>query len=410
MNLANKRINFKLLVVFIFVIRLVLSVLPPMSIDHGCWRAWSQRMVDLGPEKFYSSEVFTANPPGFLYVFWLLGKIKTTLFPQLSFYSSGYDWLLKLPNNLADIATGALIYLLIKKKRGVKLAKLGFLLYVLNPVTWFNSTVFGQFDGSAAFFGLLAVYLILTKRKLYLAAASFAIAWTIKPQAISLAPALGLLAISQTKVQYWFKAALAFIGITLLIYWPFFPANPINGIIYVFQQMNNIYSCASCFTFNFWGLWGNWFPDTTIFLGLSFMSWGIILTGLSLVVILFLKPFKLRYRLPYVYYTIAISILAFNMLITRMHERYVFPFFAFFLLAAILLKSKFLLIFYLLYSVFNTLNVYYPYAYYNPDFHLTPNFILWLNQHFQFLSAIGLAIFITLMVHFLISLKRAKKS
>ncbi|MFH0942765.1 MAG: hypothetical protein V1810_01185 [Candidatus Beckwithbacteria bacterium] len=409
MNFLKKHFNLKTLILLVFILRSALSLLPPMAIDQSCWRAWSQRLVDLGPAEFYSETVFTANPPGFLYVFWLLGEIKNSLFPQISFSSSGYDWFLKLPNNLADIAAGVLIYLLIKTKRGIGIAKLGFLLYTLNPITWFNSSVYGQFDGSAAFFGLLAVYLLLTKRKLSLSAAVFALAWAIKPQLIALAPALGLLAIFRFKPIDWFKAALAFISTTLIIYWPFFPGNPVKGIISVFQQMANLYSCASCFTFNFWGLWGNWFPDTTVLLGLSFMSWGIILVGLNLIVVLLLKPLKLRYRLPYLYLTIAISILSFNMLVTRMHERYVFPFFAFFLLAAILMKSRLLFVFYLIFSIFNTFNVYYPYSYYNPDFHLTPALINWLNQNFQLLSVIGLAIYLILLTHFLITLKRLRK-
>ncbi len=377
MSLKNKIPNLKTLIVVVFILRLFLSWLPPMEIDHTAWRAWSARMVELGPTKFYSPEAFTANPPGWLYVFWLLGEIKTSLFPRLSFFSSGYDFMLKLPNNLADLAAGGLIYLIIKKKKGDKLAKLGFLLYTLNPAIWFNSSVFGQFDGSAAFFGLLAVYLLLEKKKIFLAALAFALAWAIKPQAIALAPALGLIT--------GFKGVFVFIVATLLLYWPFFPHNPFAGVIYVFQQMANLYSCTTCFTFNFWGLFGNWRSDMVLFLGLPFLYWGIILFSLSLFLIFCLKRAN-----PYLF--IALSILSFNMLMTRMHERYVLPFFAFFL------KSKRLLMVYIFFSLFNTLNVYYPYAYYNNHLQLTPGLIVWLSRHFQFLSLIGLSIFILLLI------------
>jgi len=390
MSLKNKLFNLKILIIIIFVLRIFLSWLPPMEIDHGCWRAWSARLVDLGPAKFYSSEVFTANPPGFLYVFWLLGEIKNSLFPQLSFFSSGYDFMLKLPNNIADLAAGVLIYLIIKKRKGDKLAILSFLLYTLNPAIWFNSSVFGQFDGSGAFFGLLAAYLLLEKKKIFLAAFTFAFAWAIKPQAIALAPALGLIALFKFKPRHWFKAALIFIVTTLLIYWPFFPHNPLAGVVYVFRQMTPLYSCTTCFTFNFWGLFGNWRPDTALFLGLPFLYWGIILFGLSLIFL-----FRFKGKNPYLF--IALSVLSFNMLMTRMHERYLLPFFAFFLIAAILLKSKPLLMTYIFFSLFNTLNVYYSYAYYNTNLHLTPAFITWLGRHFPLLSIIGFSVYILLL-------------
>jgi len=390
MSLKNKPFNLKTLIVLVFILRLFLSLLPPMEIDHGCWRAWSARMVALGPAKFYSSEVFTANPPGFLYVFWLLGEIKNNIFPRLSFFSSGYDFMLKLPNNIADLAAGVLIYLIIKKRKGDKLAKLGFLLYTLNPAIWFNSSVFGQFDGSGAFFGLLAAYLLLERKKILLATVAFAFVWAIKPQAIALAPALGLITLFKFKPGDWFKGAFAFIVATLLIYWPFFPYNPLSGVIYVFQQMTPLYSCTTCFTFNFWGLFGNWQSDMVLFLGLPFLYWGIILFGLSLILL-----FRFKKENPYLFITL--SILSFNMLMTRMHERYVLPFFAFFLIATILLKSKPLLLTYIFFSLFNTLNVYYSYAYYNTNLHLTPALIIWLNQHFQFLSLIGFSVFTFLL-------------
>jgi len=128
-----------------------------------------------------------------------------------------------------------------------------------------------------------------------------------------------------------------------------------------------------------------------LFLGLPFLYWGIILFGLSLILL-----FRFKKENPYLFITL--SILSFNMLMTRMHERYVLPFFAFFLIATILLKSKPLLLTYIFFSLFNTLNVYYSYAYYNTNLHLTPALIIWLNQHFQFLSLIGFSVFILLLI------------
>ncbi|KKU28927.1 MAG: hypothetical protein UX80_C0007G0006 [Candidatus Amesbacteria bacterium GW2011_GWA2_47_11b] len=385
-------------IVLVLLIRLILSFLPPMAIDQGAWRAWSARMAEFGPAKFYSTEVFTDNPPGFLYIFWFLGEVKNKLLPNVSYTSPGFDFLLKLPNNLADLGTGWLIYLLIKRKRSDSWAKAGFLLYTLNPSVIFNTSIFGQFDGSGTLFAVLAVYALVVYKRPELTGLFFAISWAIKPQTIALAPALGLLILISSKPIKWILTGLSFLGTTLLIYWPFFPTNPISGIFQISERMVKLYTCTTCFAFNFWGLFDNWRNDTNPFLGLPLVGWGMILLGLSYIFILFRRPFSKHYREPYLYTTIALSVLAFFNFLTRMHERYVFSFFAFFLLGAMLLKSKKLLAFYLFFSLFNTLNIYFPYATYTTELKLTPDLLKWLSQNFRWLSGIGFASFLILFV------------
>lgn len=354
-------------------------------------------MSEVGPAKFYSTQVFTDNPPGFLYVFWALGELKKYLLPNLSFYSPGFDFLLKLPNNLADLATGLLIYLLLKRKTEERWAKAGFLLYALNPAVIFNTSIFGQFDGSGALFAVLAMYLLLVQKQPELATVSLAVSWAIKPQAIALVPVLGLLILISNRPIKWALSGLSFLGTILILYWPFFPTNPISGIFYINERMTKIYTCTTCFAFNFWGMFGNWQNDTTLFLGLPLLYWGIILMIVSFIPIFFLRPFLVRFREPYVYFTAALSVFAFFIFLTRMHERYVFPFFSFFLLGAILLKSKKLLAFYLLFSLFNTLNIYFPYASYNTHLKLTPSLVNFLSANFKWLSMIGFAFFLFLL-------------
>lgn len=389
-----------ILVVLVLLIRLTLSLLPPMAIDQGAWRAWSARMTEIGPAKFYSPDYFSDNPPGFLYVFWFLGEVKNRFFPTLSYFSPGFDFLLKLPNNLADLATGGLIYLLLKRKTGEKWARSGFLLYTLNPVVIFNSSIFGQFDASGTLFAVLAIYAMVIYKRPELAGFFFAVSWAIKPQAIVLAPVLGLLFLLSAKPRKWLTTGLTILGTTLLIYWPFFPANPASGFFYVAQRMAKLYTCTTCYAFNFWGLWGNWQNDTNPFLGLPLILWGLLLVSLSYILIFFGRPYIKRFQEPYLYLTISLSILALFTFSTRMHERYVFPFFAFFLLGAMFLKSKKLLAFYFFFSLFNTLNVYFPYATYTTDLKLTPGLLNWLAHNFELLSGIGFVFFLILLGEF----------
>ncbi|MBI3485984.1 glycosyltransferase family 39 protein, partial [Candidatus Daviesbacteria bacterium] len=343
-------------------------------------------MAELGPAKFYSPDFFTSNPPGFLYIFWVIGLIKKNLFPNLEINSLNYDLLLKLPTNLADIFSGLIIYSIVKEKLNSRWAILGFVLFVFNPTIFFNSSIFGQFDGFASLFSLLSIYLFVKYKNPEISILSFAISWAIKPQAIAIVPILLILIIINSKPLRYLTTLLTFIISTLVIYLPFFPNNPISGFFRINQAMTNIFSCTTCFAFNFWGLFGNWQNDLIAFLNLKLILWGIILFSVTLGLILIKKPFLIKFKSPFIYLTTAISVLVFFTFLTRMHERYLFGFFPFFLIGALLLRSRLLLILYAIFSGLSVLNIYLPYAYYNSNLKLTPSFVSILTQNFKLLS------------------------
>lgn len=388
----------KKIFILVLLIRIFLSLLPSYEIDLRGWRFWSDRMTTIGPSHFYSREIFTDNPPGFLYVFWAVGEIQKKFLPEIQYGSKLSDSLLKFPSNFADLLTGFIIYLIIKKFRDKKTALTGFLLYTLNPAIFFNSSIMGQFDGSAALFSLLSVYFLIKKnRSPELSALSFAISWAIKPQSIVLTPLLTILTLTSFKPIKWLTSGLVFLIASLILYFPFFPQNPLSGLYYVNHAMTGIFTCTSCFTFNFWGIFGNWKDDLVNFLNLPLLYWGFILLAVSFIPIFFIKPFHKKYREPFVYFTAAVSIMAFFTFLTRMHERYIFPFFAFFLIASLLIKSRKLILFYIIYSAFNLLNLYFPYAYYNTELKLTPTLIDQLFKNFSILSVMGFILFLILL-------------
>lgn len=396
-NFNHRFSSISKIFILVLIIRIFLSLLPSYEVDLRGWRFWSDRITTIGPLHFYSREIFTDNPPGFLYVFWVVGEIQRNFFPDIQYGSKLSDLLLKFPSNLADLLTGLVIYEIIKKYRDKKIALTGFLMYTLNPAIFFNSSIMGQFDGSATLFSLLSIYFLIRYKSPELSALSFAISWAIKPQSIVLAPLIILLTLTSLKPTRWLTSGLVFLISSLIIYFPFFPQNPFYGLYYVNKAMTGIFTCTSCFTFNFWGIFGNWKDDLVYFFNLPLLYWGFLLIAISFIPIFFIKPFQKRYREPFIYFTAAISIMAFFTFSTRMHERYIFPFFAFFIIAAILIKSKKLILFYIIYSFFNLLNLYFPYAYYNTELKLTPNFIDQLYKNFSILSATGFMLFLILL-------------
>lgn len=410
-----QKIDIKVLIIIALLFRLLISFFPPFEIDQIGWRAWSMRMVEVGPANFYSKEIFTDNPPGFLYVFGFIGLLKNLFFPN-SPTNLEFDMLLKLPTNLADIASGFIIFLLLKRKFTDFTSKLGFIFYVFNPALFFNTSIWGQFDGSATLFLLLSTYLILVKKSPELSAISFAIAWAIKPQALAFAPIFGMIMLTQLNYKKWFTSSLAFAMTSLFLYWPFFPNDPILGFFEINKAMTGIFKCTTCYAFNFWGMFGNWQDDQQKLFQITYLQWGIVLLFLSFIPILFLKPFKKRFQEPFVYITAAISIFSFFIFLTRMHERYLFPMFPFLLLAALFLKSQRLLIIYAFTSLIYFFNQYLAYGYYNyilpqkTDI-FNPPLVLEILDNFKTLSAVNFIYFLFLLAFFaLILMKQPQKT
>ncbi len=386
-----------------FIVRIALSFLPAFEYDQNAFRFWSIRLANLGPGQFYSKDVFTNNPVGFLYILWIIGLIKTNLLSHSYFFQNNqhYDLLLKLPANIADLASAVLIYLIIKRKLNERWAIWGFSLYAFNPAIISESAIFGQYNGIAVFFLLLSTYSIFLKKAPGISSCFAAIALTFKPQTIAFMPLLGLLIVLKTKPLEGLRSFFIFLVTLILVYFPFFPTNPLSGLLYVNQNSAGLFNCTSCFAFNFWGIFGNWQNDLQTFISVPYVYWGIIFLTLILILILFLKPFRLKFEPPYFYLTAAITLMAFFMLLTRVHERYLFLFFPFLLLAAIMLKSKILIIFYFFMSALYLLNIYIPYAYYNNRLQITNLPVNYLIDNFKFFSLISFLSFILFLIFYL---------
>lgn len=382
-------IVFSLVVLFF---RISLSFLPAFEYDQNAFRFWSKYLAENGLSEFYSSDFFTSNPVGWLYFLYLIGSFVVNFIPSLFDNKIYFDLLLKLPANFADIITGLIIYFLIfKNRQSQNLALLGFSLYTLNPVTLFNSAVWGQYDALPTLFLIIALVFLVFKKVPELAFIMFTLAWTLKPQSIYLAPVLIiflLLNFKPLRIVYSFVLSL----ITLiLIYLPFFPDNPIQGIISVNSGSANLFDCTTCFNLNFWGILGNWKSDGIKFLEIPYLIWGIVLYSVSLLAVLLIPKFKQKFKTPYIFLTSSLAILVFTTFLTRMHERYSYPFFAFFLISCFFLKKKIFYVLYFLISITFLINVYIPYAYYNEFLRLREKSQFLLNS-FDKLSFIFVAI------------------
>ncbi len=353
----SKEINFLVpAIVGVFVIKFLLSFLPSFGFDMGTWFGWAGRLSSLGFDKFYSTTDWTQYTPGYMYWLWLIARLGWVK-----------EFAIKIPVILSDIGVGLLIWTLVKKVNP-KLAAVSFFLYTVNPVVIFDGSVWGQIDGLLTFFLFLSAYYLIEKKNFPLSVFWWSIAFVVKPQALAVAPVF-LLAMLTKKFNFKEIAVGAITGLLtiFLLSLPFFPKDPFLGLPNLIIRMGQYYSYTSVNAFNVWSWVGLWKPDTDKFLNLALSTWGAILLGASILIALFVYRKKFNTKANY-YLLFAILSLCFFVFPTKVHERYLFPFFAFLLTAGALSNSINLLSIYVITSLASFLNLYYPYVYYNKNY------------------------------------------
>lgn len=391
--------NLWILFILVIIVRVLLFNFQSFHIDMSTWEAWSYRLVNAGFSRFYSPSFYSEYFPGYLYLLWIIGIVYHFLFSKLSFSSFQFEVLLKSITTIFDLGTSYLIYKTVLSIKP-KLAAISSLIYFANPAIIFNSSVWGQIDGIYTFFLFLSSYLLIGKFKKYSSVFISSIAFVIKPQAIFLLPVLLANIFKKYRLKPASISILLFVLSVIIFSFPFFQNNPIVGFIGMAQRSADLYPHTSLFAFNFWGLFGFWRPDSQTFV-LSLEEWGIVLYGISLIAILLPIMRKAKNQPQLIYLSFALTFFSSFLFLTRMHERYLFPVLAFYLIYAIYQRK--LLIIYFLISIIHLLNLWYVYYYYN----FVYNFNVELSGLYKFIdnfhnvfSIILIASFIYILINF----------
>ena len=118
--------------------------------DRSTFQAWANDLAAHGPFGFYDRGFFIDYTPGYMYVLWLLGIVGKAF--------GGLGELIKLPAILADVVLAWLVHSFVIELGGSRRAALlGAILILINPVTWFDSAIWGQVDSVGVIFLLLGV-------------------------------------------------------------------------------------------------------------------------------------------------------------------------------------------------------------------------------------------------------------
>jgi hypothetical protein len=337
--------------------------------DLGLFWQWARALAATGPGTFYASTGSADYPPAYLYVLWLLGL-------------AGEPSLLKVPPILADLGVAAIAYALAGRWRGRRTGLVAAALFLFLPVSWYDSALWGQVDAVGTLVAMAAL-LLLVDGWSEAALATAVLSVLVKPQyAITLGvvipvlvrrhllrpgsgpvprlgrrlsrldAALGGLLRDQgprrlvsSAVAAGLVALAVILPFDLAIYAPVSLADlpviaQVAGLAGLFGRLGSEYQVLSANAFNPWALVGDpslasvmgggvgsWLADSLPVLGgIPAMTVGaalLVAVGAAVVLGLLVHdgigPTLLGFT---------ILALAFFVVPTRVHERYLFPFFA----------------------------------------------------------------------------------
>lgn len=391
------------------ILRLLLASLPGFDVDLGTFRAWSDRLANDNPWNFYRPGEFTDYAPGYMYVLWIIGELDKVL----HFNQDQWEYILKIPAIVADLASAYLVYRMLDKESPVRQLS-ATAIYAFFPPALLVGAFWGQVDSILAFFLLLTVY-FLSRGRPVAASVAYTVGFLVKPQSIAALPFLAFWILRNYAPKFngivpaetpttWIKCTLVPLAVLLVLITPFFEYQPWKFIDVLRDSANTCsYRVNSFWAYNFWNTGGlfkmGFKPDIdtacsgqavvgTTFLGIKTQYWGWFLFGSAIVAILYLLRNAKSTGLLAL--GVGLSMMAFYLLLTRMHERYVFGAFLPLLVACALLHSRVLWGLFAAAATVHFINLYHVFGYYYlfnaqynaryPDIVLWPDFYHWFER------------------------------
>jgi len=315
-----------LVLIVSLVVRLLLFRFEGYANDTACFLNWFGTAAQNGLSGFYDG-TWCDYPPFNVYIFYIFGKLSQALGPDSA------EFIIKLPQNLFDLATAFLIFSFLRRHVSFKIALGAMVLYAFNPAIIFDLAVWGQMDSIYTFFMVASLY-SLFRSKYEISGAMFAVAILTKPQTVVLLPILAYVMLRNGGWRQAVSSSAVFVVLLYLLILPFNWDSPVAFLIDRYSGYG-VYPYNSVNAYNFWALLGFWKADTVSHLGLTYQQWGVLAFVLFLGFVMW--QLHRRYSPRAAIFAVFLLMFGFFMLMTRMHERYLFPVFA---IAALLLADR----------------------------------------------------------------------
>jgi Gpi18-like mannosyltransferase len=311
--------------------------------DVGAFELWTMTLRDHAPWDFYANSGFSDYPPGYLAVLWMVGKVYALI--------GGGDQshtllrtLVKLPAIVMDLVDAGVIYAIVRRYASQNVALLAAAALALNPAAIFVSSYWGQIDSVSWGLVLIALWCLLrvgdvpgkTVPRVTWAWLALAFSVLMKPQAST----IGLLflaypfatadpTVRARRLQATAVGVAAALGLTLVLGLVFHPSWDVFGWLFGrYAFGSNVYPYNTVNAFNLYALrqpfWQADATPLTLF-GLPvgpLSGWGIGLVAAA--TLLIVGRYVQRKDDRALLEGAMLCALAFFVLATRMHERYVY--------------------------------------------------------------------------------------
>ncbi|MDG2306451.1 MAG: glycosyltransferase 87 family protein [Candidatus Binatia bacterium] len=292
--------------------------------DLSIYGGWAMQLAEQGPARFYAPNNFADYPPGYMYVLWWIGAARNAL--GLAPTSAAYVVLLKLPAILADAAIAWLLFARLRPTDR-RVAWGAALAFSLNPALWLNSAVWGQTDAILALLLFLA-FLFQGERRFELASVFTTLAALTKPQALLVIPLLPLWPDRWWKGVRPLTCLAAALATTYIVAEPFRGPRPWSFLPDLYISTMGSYAETSVNAMNLPALlFGMRATDLKPIFGLTPNIWSLAI-GLAIGALFFAAYLRRRDRLLFTALLASAMLVSFVCL-SRMHERYLYPFFLF---------------------------------------------------------------------------------
>lgn len=330
--------------------------------DMTCFKAWAVKLAEVGPGGFYDSGMFADYPPLYMYVLYVIGGIKELF--GIAYDSNLFKLLVELPAIAADLGLAYVLYRFAKKRLNGQTAAFLSLFVLFSPLFITNASAWGQID-SIFLLGLVGVaYLVYQDKKVFAAWAWMGLL-LLKPQALIISPVLLAIFLGDLlKKSSWkrtlIEIALSLAGMAVVYTVVALPMKGSQSFFYVFEQMletTGQYAYGTVNAFNLMALLGgNWADVNNMAFITTYKNLGImfIVLIIAAAIILYLT----RRQKKHVFLLMAFMVAAVFTLGHEMHERYLIPAVGLLLFAAVIYRSRRLLLCGVGYSALCFYNVY----------------------------------------------------
>ncbi len=361
---------FTAIMIGAFLLRVLIAVIHKgYETDMNCFLLWGDMVYNDGIGKFYLSESFHDYPPGYMYILYVIGWLRSVF--GIAWDSAVSILMTKMPAILADLGTGYLLYRVASRRFKESGAALLSAIYLFCPLVILDSVVWGQTDSVFTFFIVLMCYLI-TEKKLIPSYFVFALAILVKPQSLIFTPVLIYGIIDQVFLEdfnwkkFWTNLGLGLAAILLigLLMLPF----GFHEALGQYTDTLGSYEYASVNAYNFWTLCKlNWeSQDGAGLLGITYKNWGTVAIVLTVAAATIMSLRCKKERSKY-YFLGAFIVTCVFLFSVRMHERYIFPAAILLLMAFAVRPRKALYVLYSLLSAVSFYNIAYVLFHFDPN-------------------------------------------